>query len=87
MEILWKYCGNIVEKIMEKIVENIVQILWKRHLENLSGYLLCQLEALAMPERASRLTAKKITQTPTEARHLIVWYDMRMSLMVTTPII
>ena len=33
VEILWKYCGNIVEKIMEKIVENIVQILWKRHLE------------------------------------------------------
>ena len=33
VEILWKYCGNIVEKIMENSVENIVQILWKRHLE------------------------------------------------------
>ena len=39
--------------------------------ENLSGYLLCQLEALAMPERASKFTARKITHTPTEARHLI----------------
>ena len=40
--------------------------------ENLSGYLLCQLEALAMPERANKLTDKNITHTPTEARHLLI---------------
>ena len=37
---------------------------------NLSGYSLCQLEALAMPDSASKLTAKKITHTPTEVKHL-----------------
>ena len=37
---------------------------------HLSGYLLCQLEALAMPERASRLAARKTRQMARELRLL-----------------
>ena len=37
---------------------------------HLSGYLLCQLEALAMPESASRLAARKTRQMARELRLL-----------------
>ena len=54
--------------MIEMSAKNIMKIL---ALTNLSGYLFCQLEALAMPERASKFTAKNIRHTPTEARQLM----------------